>query len=140
MTSKKKKVRVIILSILIMFILILVPILVGCDQAGTTRDNIQKRADMFKVYRKMTFINLQTNTILYTAEGYFSIQTTYENSYQGQQEIGIIFKVGENEYKMDYFSIANNVTYVIEQLENTHTNPYYWEIYIYVPLPTIKGG
>ena len=110
-------------------------VLTGCNQADTMKHNIQVEADKFNVYRKMTFINLYTNELLYSAEGYFSIQTTFENEYQGQQEIGLVFKVGENEYKMDYFSVANNVTYVIEQLENTTGNPYYWKIVWYVPLP-----
>lgn len=112
----------------------------GCSKSETVRHNIQEDADNFKTYRKMTFINLYTNSILYTAEGYFSIQTTYSNDYQGQQEIGLIFKVGDDEYKMDYFSIANNVTYVIEQTQNTHTNPYYWNIVWYVPLPANSGA
>ncbi len=128
-------------KILLLFILIITPIyfLSGCsDKANTVKGNIQKEANNFSVYRKMTFINLYSNQILYTAEGYFSVQTTYNNEYQGQQEIGLVFKVGENQFKMDYFSIANNVTYVIEQTENTTTNPYYWNIKIYVPLPNIE--
>ena len=43
-------------------------------------------------------------------------------------------------YKMDYFSIAENVCYVIEQTENTSTNPYYWNIVWYVPLPNNISG
>lgn len=107
----------------------------GCSRAGTVQHNIQKDADKFEVYRKMTFVNLYTGELLYSAEGYFSVQTTYDNQYQGQQEIALVFKVGANKYKMDYFSIAENVCYVIEQAENTTTNPYYWNIVWYVPLP-----
>jgi hypothetical protein len=76
--------------------------------------------------------------VLYSAEGYFSVQTTYDNNYQGQQEVGLVFKIGHDEYKMDYFSIANNVTYVIEQIENTTTNPYFWKITWYIPLPDVE--
>ena len=112
----------------------------ACSLSDTATHNIQKEADNFNVYRKMTFVNLYTNTILYTAEGYFALKTTYTNDYQGQQEIGLIFMVAPNQYKINYFSIANNVTYVIEQIENTHTNPYYWNIVFYVPLPAIKGA
>lgn len=112
----------------------------SCTAAETAQLNIQKDADFFNVYRKMTFINLYTNTPLYSAEGYFSVRTTVDNEYQGQQEIGILFKVDEDEYKMDYFSIANNVTYVIEQAENTHTNPYHWEIKWYIPMPENQIG
>ena len=107
----------------------------GCSQAKTTTNNIQKQADEFKVYRKMTFVNLYTGQLLYSAEGYFSIQTSLNNDYQGQQELALIFKIAPDEYKMDYFSIAENVCYVIEQTENTHTDPYYWDIVWYIALP-----
>lgn len=107
----------------------------GCSQAKTTTNNIQKQADEFKVYRKMTFVNLYTGQLLYSAEGYFSIQTTLNNDYQGQRELALIFKIAPDEYKMDYFSIAENVCYVIEQTENTHTDPYYWDIVWYIALP-----
>ena len=107
----------------------------GCNQADTMRNNIQKEADKFNVYRKITFINLYTGQLLYSAEGYFSMQTTYNNEYQGQQEIGLVFNVAKNEYKMDYFSIAENVCYVIEQVENTTGDPYHWKIVWYVAIP-----
>ena len=129
-----------ILLILLILIIPLTLIISGCSQAETVTWNIQKEADKFGVYRKMTFVNLYTNELLYSAEGYFSIQTTYSNEYQGQQEIGIVFKVGANKYKMDYFSIDKNVAYVIEQIENTTTDPYHWKIVWYVALPQNEGG
>ena len=107
----------------------------GCNQANTMRNNIQKEADKFNVYRKITFVNLYTGQLLYSAEGYFSMQTTYTNDYQGQQEIGLVFNIAKNEYKMDYFSIAENVCYVIEQVENTTGNPYHWKIVWYIAIP-----
>lgn len=127
---------------LILLIMLICPLIIfsGCDQAETTQNNIQKEADKFNVYRKMTFVNLYTNSVLYEVEGYFSLKTSYDNEYQGQQEISIIVLTGRNEFKMHYFSIANNVTYVIEQTENTHTNPYHWNIKWYVPIPVIVGG
>lgn len=112
----------------------------GCSQADTMRNNIQKEANKFNVYRKITFVNLYTGQLLYSAEGYFSLQTTYQNNYQGQQEIGLVFNVAKNEYKMDYFSIAENVCYVIEQLENTTDNPYHYKIVWYIAIPENVGG
>lgn len=109
--------------------------LASCTQAETVTHNIQKRADKFDTYRKITFVNLQTGDLLYSAEGYFSLQTTVDNAYQGQQEIGLVFKVDSDEYKMDYFSINNNVAYVIEQKENATTDPWHWEINWYVAIP-----
>ena len=132
-----KKLIFILLAVMILPVTLL---FVGCDQAQTVTHNIQQEANKFNVYRKVTFVNLYTNELLYSAEGYISIQTTYENDYQGQQEIGVVFKIGPDKYKMDYFSIDKNVAYVIEQLENTTTNPYYWKIVWYVALPENVGG
>ena len=125
-------------TIKIMMALIIAAMIIfvsGCNQANTMRNNIQKEADKFNVYRKITFVNLYTGQLLYSAEGYFSVQTTYNNEYQGQQEIGLVFNVAKNEYKMDYFSIAENVCYVIEQTENTTGDPYHWKIVWYVAIP-----
>lgn len=133
----RKRIFSIILVFLIPFGLFL---FTGCDQAGTVKHNIQRDADKFGTYRKITFVNLNSDKILYTAEGYFSVQTTYENTYQGQQEIGIVFKIGADEFKMDYFSIDQNVSYVIEQKENTTTDPYHWEINWYIAVPDIERG
>ena len=130
-----------LLALLLVLVLPITAIIfTGCSKAETVTQNIQKNADKFNVYRKITFINLYTNEPLYSAEGYFSIQTTYSNEYQGQQEIGLVFKISSNEYKMDYFSIDNNVAYVIEQTHNTTTDPYHWEIVWYVALPDIVQG
>ena len=134
---KKKFVKIIAC---ITLLIVSIFALTACDQAQTVKHNIQKDANKFETYRKMTFVNLYTGEILYTAEGYFSLQTTYDNSYQGQQEIALVFKVGPNEFKMDYFSIANNVAYVIEQTENTTTNPYHWKIVWYVATPENVRG
>ena len=130
-----------ILTLIIICLMIFMPLVIsGCSQAETVTYNIQKDADRFNVYRRMTFVNLYTNELLYSAEGYFSIQTTYSNEYQGQQEIGIVFKVAPNQYKMDYFSVDKNVAYVIEQIQNTTTDPYHWKIVWYVALPQNEGG
>ena len=118
-----------------MCILLPVVLCTGCARADTVFHNVQYSADNFNVYRRITFINLYTNEVLYGAEGYFSIKTSYENNIQ--QELCLVFRISDNEYKMDYFSVANNVTYVIEQIENTHTNPYYWDIYWYIPIPNV---
>jgi hypothetical protein len=132
----KKKFLVVILVLIVPIALLFT----GCSQAETVTHNLQKNADKFNIYRRITFVNLYTNEPLYSAEGYFSIQTTYSNDYQGQQEIGVIFKVGADEFKMDYFSIDNNVAYVIEQIENTSTDPYRWQIVWYVAIPDSVGG
>lgn len=136
----KNKIKKYLVIILCAFMIVPCLLLTGCSQAATTRHNIQQEADKFNVYRRITFVNLQTGQLLYSAEGYFSLQTTYDNKFQGQQEIGLVFQTGKDKFKMDYFNINNNVSYVIEQLENTTTNPYYWKIVWYIAIPENVGG
>lgn len=111
-------------------------VLSSCNEAETVKNNLQLDADQFNIKRRMTFINLRTGTMLYMAEGRFSVQSTYTNSYQGQQELGLIFEIADNQYKMDYFGLGDAVTYVIEQLETDKTDPWHWEIVWYVPAPS----
>ena len=125
-------------SVLVIIIAFVGIFAVGCDQADTVKHNIQKDADKFKVYRRMTFINLRTDKVLYSVEGRFSLQTTEEHG--DTYEIGVVIKTGEDEFKMHYFSVANNVTYVIEQVEPISTNTYYWTINWYIALPDNKVG
>ncbi len=125
----KRKILITILTIVILVTSVLV--FTSCNQSETVNYNIKKDADNFAVYRRMTFINLRTDKILYAAEGYFSLHDSSTN------EISITFKVSENEYSLNYFLIGENVVYVIEQIENTTTDPYHWHIYWYVPVPDI---
>lgn len=136
----KKFCKILLIIICILSCVCFVACNESCNQANTVRHNIQQDANKFDVYRKITFVNLYTGQLLYSAEGYFSVQSTYTNEYQGQQEVGLVFKVGRNQYKMDYFSIAENVCYVIEQIENTTGNPYHWKIVWYIPFPENVGG
>lgn len=134
---KTKFKKIICITILALLVICVCMTVTSCLPASTIKHNIQISADKFDVYRRITFVNLQTGQLLYSAEGYFSLQTTVNNEYQGQQEIGLIFKTGGDQYQMHYFSINNNVAYVIEQMENTTTDPYHWKIVWYVPLPVV---
>lgn len=128
----KRKILIIMLALIVLLTSVFA--FIGCTKVETVNHNIQKGADNFQVYRRMTFINLRTDKILYEAEGYFSLNDTREDG----SEIGLTFKIAENEYKMDYFSIDANVAYVIEQIENTTGDPYHWHIYWYVAVPDSK--
>ena len=119
---------------IIMYIVIILMaiVLTSCRKSEVVKYNIQKDADYFNVYRKITFVNLRSDRILYQGEGYFSIDDT------GVEELGVTFRIAKNEYKLIYLSKHENVAYVIEQCENTHTDPYFYEFKWYLPLPTIE--
>lgn len=124
-------------TILVVMVVVLICVLcfslLGCRKVNQANKNLKLDADNFKIYRRMTFVNLRTDKVLYEAEGYFSLQDSREDG----SEISLTFKTGEDSYKIDYFSIDANVTYVIEQLENTNADPYHWHIYWYVKTPKV---
>lgn len=105
----------------------------GCRKADTVTYNIKKNADYFNVYREITFVNLRSDKILYQGEGYFSISNSATN------ELCLTFRVARDEYKIIYLSTHENVAYVINQVENTHTDPYHYEFKWFIATPKIES-
>ncbi len=101
----------------------------ACDDAQVIQHNISQKSDKFETYRLVTVINLRSDKILLEVEGYISIQNTEGN------ELALVIKTGEKEYKMHYVYLAPEVVYLVEQTENTHTDPYHWAIRIHAILP-----
>lgn len=111
------------LIILILFIIAL--FLSGCDSASTASQNISKEADEFKVKRRITFINLRSNEYLFTITGNCSIKGGSQSS---NSELEVICKIGDNKYQKHLLYIAQETTYVIEQLEYSDVSRYDYEI------------
>lgn len=108
--------------------------LTGCDKSENVQHNIAYNANNFKTYRKFTAINLRSDKVLMTAEGLISIKNSTDD------ELAIIIKVAEDSYKMNYLFLGGEVVYLIEQTENTTTDPYHWEIHLFGVIPDIKLG
>lgn len=53
------------------------------------------------------------------------------------KELAIIIQTGKNKYKMHYVYVGSEIVYLVEQLENTTTDPYHWYIHIHAVLPEI---
>ena len=107
-------------------ILLLIPLLLltGCDSATTVSENISKEANEFKVKRRITFINLRTGEYLFQATGNCSIKGGLENN---NDELELICRIGENKYQKHFLYIANETTYVVEQLEYSDVSRYDYE-------------
>ena len=108
--------------------------LTSCREMNQVKHNIIWETDNFKTYRKITVINLRSDKILMDFEGYLT--TTIDT----EGDVNIIIKIAENAYKLHYVHLADEIVYLSEQLENTHTDPYHWEIRIYAILPDITWG
>ena len=114
-----------IISLIIIGIVILT--LTGCafdDSANTVSHNISREADEFKVKRRITFINLRTNEYLFQMTGNCSVKGGLESS---NDELEIICRIGEDKYQKHFLYIANETTYVVEQLEYSDVSRYDYE-------------
>lgn len=110
-------------------------LLVGCNPAGSVKHNIGKEAENFNTYRRITVYNLLSDKVLLEVEGYIS--THYDHDYT---RLSVVIKTGEDEFKMHYVHIgAHQMGYIVEQLENTSSDPYSWKIRVYVTKPDIVG-
>lgn len=111
-------------KIIIILITIFVVIgLTGCTDAEVVSENLSKEADHFRVKRRITFINLRSDTFLFTITGNCSIQ---EDSADKQLEVTC--KIGEDKYQKHFLKETTEVTYVVEQLEYNEVSKYDYEI------------
>ena len=94
----------------------------GCTEANTVSHNVSKEADNFNVCRRITVINLRTDTVLYEFEGFSSIST---DTTDGQLEI--ISEVGKGEYKKDFIRLSDEVTYVVQDISGADIDKYHYE-------------
>ena len=112
-------------------LILLVPILIlttGCafyDSASTVSKNISKEANEFHVKRRITFINLRSNEYLFTIIGNCSIKGGLDDE---NHELSVICRTGDNSYQKHFLYLANETTYVIEQLEYSDVSRYDYEI------------
>ncbi len=113
-----KKIKVVLLIIFCSLFM------AGCDSAETVRYNISREANEFKVKRRITFINLRTGEYLFQATGNCSIKGGLESA---NSELELVCRIGEDKYQKHMLYIANETTYVVEQLEYSDVSRYDYE-------------
>ena len=116
---------------LIVGLLIFCIIVMSCTQAERVSTNVSKEADNFNVCRRITVINSRTDTVIYELEGVFSLSNDYND------ELEIICKTGENEYKKHFIYLTDTVLYVVEDMSGADVSPYHYEVTFY---PQMIGG
>lgn len=97
----------------------------GCSTASTVNYNLNKEADEFNVYRRITVTNARTDTIMLQAEGYMSLSNNSDN------ELVVTVKTGESTYFKDYIYLNDWTCYVMEQTEPHSTDKYHYELIFY---------
>lgn len=99
-------------------------LLTGCTSAQTVGHNISRESDEFKVKRRITFVILRTGDYLFTMTGKCSIQG---GSSDVNSELEVICKIGDNKYQKHMLYLAEETTYVVEQLEDSDVSRYDYE-------------
>lgn len=99
-------------------------LLTGCNSAETVSYNISRESDEFKVKRRITFVNLRTGDYLFTMTGKCSIQG---GSSDLNSELEVVCRIGEDKYQKHMLYLAEETTYVVEQLEDSDVSRYDYE-------------
>lgn len=98
----------------------------GCAfdrDADVASQNVSKEADQFKVKRRIVFVNLRSDTYLYSITGNCSINTDASDN-----QLEVICKVGENKYQKHFLYLSKETTYTVEQLNYSEVSKYDYEI------------
>jgi hypothetical protein len=102
---------------------------VGCDSAADTASyNLSKEADMFRVDRRIVFINGITDKYLMVIEGKCSLGN---NDSPGELTVTCktgVDENGEGTYKKHFLGLSDNVFYIVEQIDGVPVNVYNYKI------------
>lgn len=128
----KKVVKIIAAISFILVLCIIAMNFTSCREADVVSSNVSKEADAFKVCRKITVINSRTDTIIYELQGIFSINNNLND------ELEIICKTGENEYKKHFIYLTDTVLYIVEDLQGADVSSYQYKVTIY-PQRLVNG-
>lgn len=118
-----KKIYKTAIALVLMFVMALC--MCSYSTADTVNYNLNKEADEFNVYRRITVTNARTDTIMMQAEGYMSLGNNSSN------ELVVTFKTGEDQYYKDYIYLNDWTCYVMEQVEPKSTDKYHYELVFY---------
>ena len=68
-----------------------IALLTGCNDADVVSSNLSHDADNFKVQRRITFINTESDEVLYTVEGNMAIVAdTADNQLEITAQTGVV--------------------------------------------------
>lgn len=124
--KKFKCLFLVVLSVMFLF--------TGCTPSETATHNLKTDAESFKLYRKITAINLRTDQVLFEIEGYFN----YENEDDG--DLSIVMEVGKDKYERHVVGLTEGTTFVVQQMESSEFSPYSYKIRIFAAYPDVSIG
>lgn len=98
----------------------------ACSSAASTADyNNGKAADNFEIQRRIVFVNGITGESMLEIEGRCSV-TDETGGEGGADQLEVICKVGDGQFKKHMLGLSDNVSYVVEQTEAAATSEYHY--------------
>lgn len=98
--------------------------LAGCQASDVVDHNTTKDAKNFKIERHIELINGITDRAILQVEGRCNIE---DQTSEGEKQLEIICKVGDDEYKKHMLGLSDNVTYLVEQIEPHASDEYHYQ-------------
>ena len=109
-------------KISILLLLAFAFVLHGCsDDAQVASHNLSKEADMFRINRRVVFLNGITDTYMLSIEGLCSIEDQ-------RSQLEVTCKTGPSSYKKHFLGLSDNVTYFVEQMEPASVSYYNYKV------------
>ena len=108
---------------LVILMAVMAIILTGCRDADVASRNLSVAADQFEIDRRIVFFNGITDTYLLTIEGRCSIQAD-----ELDQQLEVVCKIGEDQFKKHFLGLSDNVSYLVEQLEPVDVSVYRYRV------------
>ena len=91
------------------------------EDADVVSENLSTAADNFEIIRRVVFFNGITDTYLLNIEGRCSIAD------EGSQ-LEVTCKVGDGKYKKHFLGLSDNVSYFVEQVQETKASAYHYRV------------
>ena len=106
----------------------------GCEKSDRVNWNIRREANNFNVYRRVVAVNTRLNETLFAVEGYISINVDTDG------DLNVTIQTGDDEYKMFYAHLGNDVTYTVIQIEPSDVTPYAYNIAFFPAKEVLEHG
>ena len=115
-------------------IMALIMLLTGCEKSERVNFNIRREANNFNVYRRVVAINTRLNETLFAVEGYISVNVDDDG------DLNVTIQTGEEEFKLFYAHLGNDVTYTVIQIEPSSVTPYAYNISFFPAREVLEHG
>jgi len=99
--------------------------LAGCSNATVVNHNLRNEAREMNILRRVSVINLRSNTPVLEITGWCNINTDADG------DLNVTCRKAEDAYSLHYANLTSpEVIYVVEQLDGQGVDPYHFEFKI----------